>query len=202
MVTQKIVWNDKLKKVWDKTYLSLDYIIHKTITQQEEYQKNMIENDSSLTKNEKKFLLNELQKIHDKYKIGNDSAEKQQCNNCQNWHQATQYCEFCIRKYLKNNFENWTSGNNEIDKLVQECQQKTVAPWHVIEWISYDQFENVEYFTEGGYATIYTAFWKDGFYNEWNSDEQILKRFGNHKVILKRLNNSNSNYVNWFQEVS
>ncbi|RHZ82755.1 hypothetical protein Glove_103g18 [Diversispora epigaea] len=80
----------------------------------------MIKNDSSLTENEKKFLLNELQKVYDKSKIGNNSVEKQQCNNCQNWHQATQYCEFCIRNYLENNFRNWTSGNEEIDKLIQE----------------------------------------------------------------------------------
>ncbi|RHZ82756.1 hypothetical protein Glove_103g19 [Diversispora epigaea] len=128
MATQKIVWNDKLKRVWDKTYLSLDYNIHKTITQREEYRKKYV--------------------------------EKRQCKNCQNWHRATQYCEFCIRKYLANNFRNWTSGNEEIDKLIQECQQKTVSPQYVIEWINYDQFENIEHLTEGGCATVYTAIWK------------------------------------------
>ncbi|RHZ82920.1 hypothetical protein Glove_103g20 [Diversispora epigaea] len=202
MATQKIVWNDKLKRVWDEAYLSLDYNIHKTITQQEEYRKNMVKNDSSLTENEKKFLLDELQKVYDKSKIGDNSVEKQQCNNCQNWHQATQYCEFCIRNYLENNFRNWTSGNEEIDKLIQECQQKTVSPQFVIEWINYDQFENIEHLTEGGCATIYTAIWKVGCYYNWNSKNQILERCGRQKVILKRLNNSNSSNVRWFQEVT
>ncbi|RHZ84432.1 hypothetical protein Glove_82g76 [Diversispora epigaea] len=132
----------------------------------------------------------------------NNSEEKQQCNNCQNWHQAIQYCEYCIRKYLENNFGNWTSGNNEIDKLIQECQKKTLAPFAVIEWISYDQFENIEYLTEGGCASIYKAIWKDGCYYEWNSENQILERYGKQIVILKRLNNSNSNNVKWFQEVT
>ncbi|RHZ82854.1 hypothetical protein Glove_103g26 [Diversispora epigaea] len=202
MATQKIVWNDKLERVWDKTYIYLDINIHKTITQQEEFRKNMVKNDSSLTENEKKFLLYELQMVYDKLKIGDNSIEKQQCNNCQNWHQATQYCEFCIRKYLENNFRNWTSGNEEIDKLIQECQQKTVSPQFVIEWINYDQFENIEHLTEGGCATIYTAIWKFGRYKKWNSEKQILERFGREKVILKRLNNSNSNNVHWFQEVT
>ncbi|RHZ89742.1 hypothetical protein Glove_11g68 [Diversispora epigaea] len=202
MTTQEIVWNEKLKEVWNKTYLSLDLNIYKTITQQEKYLKNMIQNDSSLTQLEKVFLFFELQKTYDSLRIGNNSVEKQQCNNCQNWHQATQYCEFCIRKYLENNFENWTSGNNEIDKLIQECQQKTVSPDCVIEWISYNQFENIEYLTKGGCATVYTAIWKGGCYNKWNSDKQILERFGTQKVILKRLNNSNSNNVHWFQEIT
>ncbi|RHZ82924.1 hypothetical protein Glove_103g27 [Diversispora epigaea] len=202
MATQKIVWNDKLERVWDKTYIYLDINIHKTITQQEEFRKNMVKNDSSLTENEKKFLLYELQMVYDKLKIGNNSIEKQQCNNCQNWHQATQYCEFCIRKYLENNFRNWTSGNEEIDKLIQKCQQKTVSPQYVIEWINYDQFENIEHLTEGGCATIYTAMWKDGSYDKLNSEKQILERFGREKIILKRLNDSNSNNVHWFQEVT
>ncbi|RHZ48648.1 hypothetical protein Glove_543g18 [Diversispora epigaea] len=202
MATQKIEWNKKLISVWDKTYYSLDTNIYKTITEQEKYRKDFVDNDSSLTENEKKFLLDELQKTYDTLRIGDNSVEKQQCNNCQNWYQATQYCEFCIRKYLENNFRNWTSGNNEIDKLIQECQQKTIAPDTVIEWIEYNQFENIEHLAEGGCATIYTATWKDGIYNEWNSERQILERFGSHKIVLKRLNNSNSNNTHWFQEVT
>ncbi|RHZ88505.1 hypothetical protein Glove_22g76 [Diversispora epigaea] len=202
MTTQEIRMNEKLKEVWDKSYISMDTNIYKTITQEEEYRKNMFQNDSSLTQLEKDFLLIELQKTCDSIRIVDNSEEKQQCNNCQNWHQATQYCEFCIRKYLKNNFENWTSGNNEIDKLIQECQQKTVSPDAIIEWISYNQLENIEYLTEGGCATVYTAIWKDGQNIKWNSDKQILERLGRQKIILKRLNNSNSNNVHWFQEIT
>src|SRR4051812_36833903 len=101
MATQ-IKWNDKLNGVWDKSFYFLDVNIHKTITEQEKYRKDFVENDSSLTENEKEFLLNELQKVYDKLRINQNSSEKQQCNNCQNWHQATQYCEFCICKYLEN----------------------------------------------------------------------------------------------------
>ncbi|RHZ82774.1 hypothetical protein Glove_103g273 [Diversispora epigaea] len=199
MTTQKIVWNEKLLSIWDKMYYSNN---HETIIEREEYKKNKIQNDSSLTENEKKFLLCEVQKTYDGLKIGDNSVEKHQCNNCQNWHQASQYCEFCIRKYLRNDFGNWTSGNNEIDKLIRKCQRKTVTPDSIIEWIEYNQFENIEHLTEGGCATIYTAIWKDGRYCQWNSENKILKRYGRYGVILKRLNNSNSNNVHWFQEVT
>ncbi|RHZ80442.1 hypothetical protein Glove_136g101 [Diversispora epigaea] len=89
-----------------------------------------------------------------------------------NWNKAIQYCEFCIRKYLENNFENWTYGNNEIDKLIQECQQKTIEPNIVIEWIGYDQFVNIEYLAEG----IYAATWKDAFFKKWNSDKDCFEK--------------------------
>ncbi|RHZ79206.1 hypothetical protein Glove_151g117 [Diversispora epigaea] len=202
MATQKICWNEKLTSVWNKSFYSMDTDICKTITEQEKYRKNIIKNDLSLTENEKNFLCNNLQIAYDTIRIDGNSAEKQQCNNCQNSHQATQYCEFCIRKYLANNFGNWTSGNNEIDRLIQECQQTTVKPNYVIEWIGYDQFENVKYLTEGGCATVYTAIWKNGCYFKWNSERQILERFGALKIVLKRLNNSNSNNVHWFREVT
>ncbi|RHZ80414.1 hypothetical protein Glove_136g70 [Diversispora epigaea] len=202
MATQKIKWNEKLKGVWDKTYYSLDINIHRTIDEREKYRKDLVENDSSLTKNEKKFLFTELQRTYDTLRIGNNSVEKQQCKDCRNLHQATQYCEFCIRKYLEKNFENWTSGNNEIDKLIHECQQKTIEPKSIIEWIEYNQFENIEHLAEGGCATIYTATWKDGHYKKWNSERQTLERFGRQKIVLKRLNNSNNNNAHWFQEVT
>ncbi|RHZ44429.1 hypothetical protein Glove_726g1 [Diversispora epigaea] len=107
-----------------------------------------------------------------------------------------------ISKYLENNFGNWTSGNYEIGKLIQECQQTTVKPDSVIEWINHDQFENVKFLANGGCAIIYTANWRDRSYDEWNSERQILERSGGRVIVLKRLNNSNSNNVRWFQEMA
>ncbi|RHZ79129.1 hypothetical protein Glove_151g89 [Diversispora epigaea] len=199
---RKIVWNDKLLSVWDRTYLALDFNIHKSVSYQEKHRKNMIRKNPSLTKNEKKFLLDELQKSYDKFKISNHSRKNLKCNNCEKLHRATQYCEFCIQNYLKNNFRNWTSGNSKIDKLIQNCQRNTASPEFVIEWINYDQFENIKYLTEGGCATIYTATWKVGRYHKWNPEKQILERSRDQKVVLKRLNNSDSNNIHWFQEVT
>ncbi|RIA90282.1 hypothetical protein C1645_823600 [Glomus cerebriforme] len=53
----------------------------------------------------------------------------------------------------------------------------------VIEWIPYDKFENIEYMTKGGCSEIFTSYWIDGCYYEWDSKNCQLKRFGNHKII-------------------
>lgn len=63
-----------------------------------------------------------------------------------------------------------------IDRSIQECQKRAIAPYCVIEWIEYDQFKNIKVFARGAWATIYTAIWKDGGYGEWNSETQKLER--------------------------
>ncbi|RHZ84414.1 hypothetical protein Glove_82g80 [Diversispora epigaea] len=60
----------------------------------------------------------------------------------------------------------------------------------------------MEHLTEGRYTSIYTAMWKGGRYDKWNPEKQILEKLRKHKVVLKRLNNSNNNNVKWFQEVT
>ncbi|CAB4408812.1 unnamed protein product [Rhizophagus irregularis] len=77
---------------------------------------------------------------------------------------------------------------------------ETLKPDKIIEWISYDRFQNIKYLTKGGCSKIYTADWVDGYYVEWNSKEKQLKRFGSHKVILKKLENIESANRSWFDE--
>ena len=102
---------------------------------------------------------------------------------------------------MKANFSNWTSGNNDIDNLIQECQTRTFEPDEVIEWIPYSKLQYIEYLTRGGFSEIYKADWIDGSYDEWDSKEQQLKRFGREYVVLKGLENVESANRSWFEEV-
>src|SRR5581483_4568264 len=86
--------------------------------------------------------------------------------------------------YLKANFSNWTSGNDDIDNLIRECQMETFHT-PVVEWIPYKNLQNIEYLTKGEFSGIYTADWIDGYFDKWDSKEQRLKRIGTHKVVLK-----------------
>ena len=106
-----------------------------------------------------------------------------------------------VRNYLKANFSNWSSGNDDIDNLIQQCQIETLAPYAAIEWIPYNNLQDVEYLTKGGCSEIYTATWIHGSYLEWNSKEKQLKRFGMLDVILKKLGNVESANRSWFDEV-
>ncbi|PKY59205.1 kinase-like protein, partial [Rhizophagus irregularis] len=99
-------------------------------------------------------------------------------------------------------FSNWTSGNDDIDNLIQECQLKTAEPDSIVEWIPYSNLININYLTKGGCSEIYMAEWINGSYDEWDSKEQQLKRFGNQNVILKRLENVVSANKRWFEEAT
>ncbi|UZO09608.1 uncharacterized protein OCT59_029824 [Rhizophagus irregularis] len=77
---------------------------------------------------------------------------------------------------------------------------ETISPDKIIEWIPYNKLENIKYLTKGGCSEIYTADWIDGRYEEWDSKEKQLKRFGAHEVVLKKLENIENTNRNWLDE--
>jgi hypothetical protein len=71
-----------------------------------------------------------------------------------------EWCELCQINNLKQNFMNWTSGNEKIDCLIQEMQLKVKELDDVIiEWIPYNQFYNIK---EKIFTKDYLAIWNDG----------------------------------------
>src|ERR1051325_10976332 len=185
----------------DRAYNLVDYNIHNSVDKRHEFKKQTVLIDKSLTEDEKTEAVRELNKMYDNNKVLNNEGTKRICETCNQECLATLSCEYCIRNYLKANFSNWTSGNDDIDNLIQICQMETLMPEQVVEWIPYDNLQNIKYLTEGGFSKIYTADWINGCCWEWDSKEQQLKRFGKHNVILKRLENVENANRNWLEEV-
>jgi hypothetical protein len=185
----------------NRTYILTDYNIQDTLEKQFEFRQQIILADKSLTKDEKSYAIKLLNKDFGNFKIQCNEGNKRICENCHEECLATLYCEHCVRNYLKTNFSNWTSGNNDIDNLIQQCQMETLSPDEIIEWIPYNNFTDIKYLTKGGCSEIYTACWIDGYYDEWDSEEKILKRCGEQNVILKKLENVESANRSWFEEV-
>ena len=114
-----------------------------------------------------------------------------ECYHCQ----KEEYCTPC-REYHNRNYQQfyepeWSSGDEEIDSLINECNE---INFH-FEWIPFERFTNVEYLAKGGFATIYKAFWSDGpldNYNElrWDHKENKFNRWESIEVVLKTLNNT------------
>ncbi|POG82938.1 kinase-like domain-containing protein [Rhizophagus irregularis DAOM 181602=DAOM 197198] len=194
--------NKKFNAAIDRAHALTDFNIHNNIHKQDEFQKQIILADESLSKDGKSEAIRELTKIYDSNKVVFNNGTRRVCENCNQKCLATLYCEFCVRNYLKVNFSNWTSENDDIDNLIQECQMKTIRPGGIVEWIPYSNLKNINYLTKGGCSEIYTAKMIHGRYDEWDSKEQQLKRFGNHNVILKRLENVESANKRWFEEVT
>jgi hypothetical protein len=181
-----------------RTYALTDYN-QNNLEKQYEFRKQTILTDESLTKSEKSEAIYQLNKHYDYIKIRSNEGTKRICENCNQECLATLYCEHCVRNYLKAKFS--TSGNNDIDSLIQKCQMETLVPNNIVEWIPYSNLQNITYLTKGGCSEIYTADWIDGRYDKWDSKEKQLTRLGTHKVILKRLQNVESANRSWFDEV-
>ncbi|RHZ85127.1 hypothetical protein Glove_71g186 [Diversispora epigaea] len=80
------------------------------------------------------------------------------CPECnQEWNKYSLWCKPCNSKRFQNDFNNWTSGNDKIDKFIQDTQLNANNGWHVIEWIPYDRFKDVKQIGKGGFGTIHYA---------------------------------------------
>ena len=173
----------------NKVYTQIDYNIYDNTHKQYEFMQQTVLVNETLTKDEKAEVIKRLNKDYDRYKVLENDGTKRICENCNQECLATTYCEFCIRNYLKAKFSNWASGNDDIDNLIQTCQMEALEPCGIAEWIPYNNLQNIKYLTEGGFSKIYTANWIGGSYDEWDSKKQQLTRFGEQRVILKRLEN-------------
>src|SRR5581483_1805763 len=156
----------------NRAYELIDTNIYDNFHKQFELIKQRALADELLTKDERTEVIRRINKHYDRYKILYNEGTKRICENCNQECLATTFCELCVRNYLKANFSNWTSGNDNIDNLLQTCQMKTLMPSKIVEWIPYDNLQNIKYLTEGGFSKIYTAKWIDGEYLEWDSKKQ------------------------------
>ncbi|GET64756.1 kinase-like domain-containing protein [Rhizophagus irregularis DAOM 181602=DAOM 197198] len=104
---------------------------------------------------------------------------------------------------LKNECEKyWTSGNNDIDKFIQDTQlssHKDSEISNALEWIPYDK---LEYFAKDKFGKVHKAIWIDGKIESWDYENKNWKRYGIKSVILKRLSNLKNIAIEFTNEVN
>ncbi|GBB87149.1 hypothetical protein RclHR1_01360020 [Rhizophagus clarus] len=104
------------------------------------------------------------------------------------------------------NVVHWTSGDVNIDKLIQNSQLNANSKYQLIEWIEYSDFENIEFIAYGGFGSVYKAIWKNraikkslwqtqkGEWDDDNGKEVAIKKLQNAtNVSLELLNEINNN---------
>src|ERR1051325_668046 len=120
--------------------------------------------------------------------------------SCQNGKIAN-YCKACHTTYFCDNFAHWTSGDSNIDELIQNSQLNANYSSQLIEWIEYTNFENVEFVAHGGFGSVYKAVWKDGPITKitWKVKEQ---RSSDREVAIKKFRNATHVSSEFLNEVS
>ncbi|RHZ89587.1 hypothetical protein Glove_13g125 [Diversispora epigaea] len=113
-------------------------------------------------------------------------SSREICPECNQKETSWIWCKSCNSKHFQNDFNNWTSGNDKIDKFIQDAQLNAGIHYLAIEWIPYDQFKDVKQIGKGGFGTIHYARWIDGSIEEWDIENQQWKRYRNREVALKK----------------
>ncbi|EXX55342.1 hypothetical protein RirG_226230 [Rhizophagus irregularis DAOM 197198w] len=104
---------------------------------------------------------------------------------------SNNWCKPCEINSLKENFVNWTSGNEIINNFIQKMQLKITSGYDIIlEWIPYNQFDDIEEIVKIDSIPVHSAIWKDGPLN-YDKDKYKYTRSKNVKVTLKCLHSQN-----------
>ena len=123
------------------------------------------------------------------------------CGECNEPGTGWKWCQPCNAKRFKENFKNWTSGNKNIDELIQHSQLNAVYYDQRLEWIPFENLQGVTYITKGGFGKIYSAEWPEGKIWYWDIENQKWDKKEDIKVALKSLDNSSDISTNFLDEV-
>jgi hypothetical protein len=102
--------------------------------------------------------------------------------------------------HFQQNFESWTSGNEYIDRYIQDAQLSAHEdPGKVLEWIPYNRFYDIKYIEK---IRAYKANWTDGYIGKWSNKIQNWNRFNqNMFVLLKCLSDPKNATLEFMNEV-
>ncbi|RHZ86121.1 hypothetical protein Glove_54g167 [Diversispora epigaea] len=109
------------------------------------------------------------------------------------------YCDLCTKEHFIEEFKTWSSGNVEIDKIIQECQTNN---GYNLQWIPYDNFQDIKHIANGGYGSVHSTILKNGVKRYWdlNGSDWNYCNVGD-KVALKEINDSKDDVSIFIKEV-
>ncbi|CAG8463535.1 10412_t:CDS:2 [Ambispora leptoticha] len=118
------------------------------------------------------------------------NGTKVNCSKCQEkWNIYYQFCPTC-------DLPPWTSKNKKIDKIIKAAQLESF-----LEWIEYEEFNEMKLIAEGGFGSVSKAIWNSGYIISFNKNQRKLIRAGPSFVALKVLFNSSNANCNTIQEI-
>ncbi|CAG8773248.1 10698_t:CDS:1, partial [Acaulospora morrowiae] len=82
------------------------------------------------------------------------------CSGC-NKKKSLKYenVDLCTNCYSAQ-FQSVNSGNSDIDNLIKATQKNNIQ--FRLEWISFEDFVDIQKVAEGGFSMIFTAKWRKG----------------------------------------
>ena len=82
------------------------------------------------------------------------------CGECNEPGTGRYWCQPCNAKRFKENFKNWTSGNKDIDELIQQSQ----LDGYLLKFSKCYLYS----ITRGGFSKVYSAYWPERLISNWD----------------------------------
>ncbi|POG70901.1 kinase-like domain-containing protein [Rhizophagus irregularis DAOM 181602=DAOM 197198] len=119
------------------------------------------------------------------------------CSKCNQCKIDKLPCQPCIQERYQKEYENWSCGNEKIDKLVKYVRPSLINTILFLEWIPYEDLEiDKKDFAEGGFGTISLATWINGYVVRWNHNKKQWHRQGKMQVVIKTMkDNISDNFI-------
>ncbi|POG81751.1 kinase-like domain-containing protein [Rhizophagus irregularis DAOM 181602=DAOM 197198] len=125
------------------------------------------------------------------------------CMECNEIITGKNWCQTCNSKRFQQNFDKWASGNDDIDKFIQNTQLSAKNCCQILEWIPYNRFNNPVFIAEGGFGEVHKATWKDGYISHWDTGKNQWSRLNKSKLVaLKSLSKSQNITMEFINEIT
>jgi len=81
------------------------------------------------------------------------------CKSCHNekGKEWNHFCQPCQTQLFQLNSSNWSSGNADIDDIIQSSQLNAKNKKEVMEWVPFSEFSDMKKIGQGGFGTVYKA---------------------------------------------
>lgn len=139
----------------------------------------------------------ELDEFQDKRNVENGT-----CKNRKKFNTAKAWCQSCDPKKLIQEFMG--TGNEALDEFFKDLWLLTDCYTGVIEWIPFEDFNDMQEIGRGGFSTVYSAILSNGL-KEIKADENgkyvIQSRGLPKKLALKNLTNSQNLSDDFLKEI-
>ncbi|CAG8614605.1 1315_t:CDS:2, partial [Cetraspora pellucida] len=103
---------------------------------------------------------------------------KSVCPECDQCLVTGHWCQSCQSQQFHENFDNWTTGFEEIDNFIKETQLNAKDCTEYLEFLPFKSFIGINKYDTSGFGTVYTANWKKGPKDAWSEHE--------HKYVARR----------------
>lgn len=88
-----------------------------------------------------------------------------------------------IKELFAKEFDTWTSGDVNIDKIIQKSQLEARNYSDILEWIEFSRLKDFKY---SAFGEFYIAYWIDGYISSYLDGN---RRLSNIKVIGQYIDN-------------